>query len=205
MDRRYQESLTDVARRYEVRAYAEDARTKVRSSGTLDEVLATVPARNLASLSVYYPAQASDREVWLYFSRKGGLSCKVTAEEPVWAEAMRTSIVHAAKTHKPWWGLFFSLRGGILLYLILLATTFLCALAVLRRLGQDVLPPHPLILPLASIVALILSNPFILNRVLPVFEMVDSGQRARGTTRINGAFLLIAGGLVGSFFSFIFQ
>lgn len=171
-------------------------------TGTLADVLAALPGSDISELRVYYPsATYEDRKVSLSFTPGLGLLGKVRGDDQTWMHGMVSALrTEAARrcpryglAHKPWpnFALYLGLVGALLL--------------LLTALGSRLRPPEAdrvistLVISLVStVLASSLMTQWVLQRVLPRFEVLEPGAKPSGNARLASIFMgVVVAGVVG--------
>jgi hypothetical protein len=200
-DRLLRYSQNDHTRTWIEWVSASDRRNNAEHSGRLDEVLDALPLRDIDRLTLRFPFGGSSqaRSVSVRFARSYGVRLTVEADEPVWATAMRASLLEELKRHKPWWSFLFRIWGATAFFIVSAATAFLIVNAALDQAGvrRDGVLVLWATTSFVTVAGLIFSATSILGALLPRFEIFAPGGTATGSKRATWVITVVVSALVG--------
>jgi hypothetical protein len=171
-------------------------------SGSAGEVLGHGKDADFDRLTLYYPANWSGTErLSLTFSRANGLVAHFHGRRRVWVETLRQVITKEAQLSRPSWHWMYSGGRSYALSFTFNLVVFIASLRMIHLIpatSQLHSAPQAWIaagISVTSTVALL--NVATLDKLLPRFELVPSGEKPTGTRRLRAVGGLLAAAFVG--------
>lgn len=168
------------------------------SCGTADELVDYLQGKRFNSASFSAPhGSILGHTIRLEFNRGEGLSLYVSSTDPSWARATYSELTEQIVRGVPWWRFVRALSFLYPLYFLTALAIWVFIVPLLHRVGLNGTSISTLItisVPLGAIGAA-----WLTRRLVPAFEILSHGRRARGT-----ALFVVLGSAIGAIFLSLF-